>query len=79
MLVRPTHVYVPPPHSIVTLIDGHLMVEMPPPDSERVLRPIDGFFDSLGAALRERAVGMCFPAPAATGRWDSRPLRPAAA
>src|ERR1700744_5489798 len=27
--IQPNHVYVPPPHAIVTLIEGHLVVEMP--------------------------------------------------
>jgi two-component system CheB/CheR fusion protein len=56
--IKPNHVYVPPPHAIVTLIDGHLSVEMPPLGSDRVFRPIDAFFDSLGSALRERSVGI---------------------
>ncbi len=56
--IRPNHVYVPPPHAIVTLIDGYLNVEMPPLGSDRVFRPIDAFFDSLGSALRERSVGI---------------------
>ncbi len=28
--IKPGRVYVPPPHAIVTLSDGHLIVEMPP-------------------------------------------------
>jgi len=58
VMIKPNHIYVPPPHAIVTLIDGHLNVEMPPPGSDRVFRPIDAFFDSLGSALRERSVGI---------------------
>jgi two-component system, chemotaxis family, CheB/CheR fusion protein len=56
--IKRNRVYVPPPHAIVTLIDGHLSVEMPPLGSDRVFRPIDAFFDSLGSALRERSVGI---------------------
>jgi two-component system CheB/CheR fusion protein len=26
--IEPNHVYVPPPHSIVTLVDGHLGIEL---------------------------------------------------
>ena len=28
--IEPNHVYVPPPHAIVSLVDGHLGIEMPP-------------------------------------------------
>src|ERR1700720_3702366 len=49
--IKANHVYVPPPHAIVSLVDGHLGVEVPP-ESDRVFRPIDGFFDSLAAAMR---------------------------
>jgi two-component system CheB/CheR fusion protein len=56
--IKPNRVYVPAPHAIVTLIDGHLSVEMPPSGSDRIFRPIDAFFDSLGSALRERSVGI---------------------
>jgi two-component system, chemotaxis family, CheB/CheR fusion protein len=56
--IKPNHVYVPPPHAIVTVVDGHLSVEMPPLGSDRVFKPIDAFFDSLGSALRERSVGI---------------------
>jgi two-component system, chemotaxis family, CheB/CheR fusion protein len=56
--IQPNHVYVPPPHAIVRLIDGHLRVDPPAEPGERQLRPIDTFFDSLGSVLRERAVGI---------------------
>ena len=56
--IKPDHVYVPAPHAIVTLDEEHLCVDMPPAGSDRVFRPIDAFFDSLAAALRERSVGI---------------------
>ncbi len=56
--IEPNHVYVPPPHAIVSLVDGFLGIEMPPEKSDRVFRPIDGFFDSLAATMREQAVGI---------------------
>jgi two-component system, chemotaxis family, CheB/CheR fusion protein len=56
--VEPDHVYVPPPHALVTLVDGRLEVEMPSNDSDGQFLPIDGFFDSLGAALRDQSVGI---------------------
>jgi two-component system CheB/CheR fusion protein len=56
--IRPNRVYVPAPHAIVTLMDGHLSVEMVASGSDRVFRPIDAFFDSLGSAFKERSVGI---------------------
>ncbi|MBS3998615.1 MAG: chemotaxis protein CheB, partial [Hydrogenophaga sp.] len=56
--IEPDCVYVPPPHSVVTLADGRLRVQPSGPDEQRFFRPIDSFFDSLGTALRERAVGI---------------------
>ncbi|MEO6185434.1 MAG: chemotaxis protein CheB, partial [Steroidobacteraceae bacterium] len=52
------HVYVPPPHSLVTVSDCKLKVRMIHDNDERLFRPIDGFFDSLGTAMRERAAGI---------------------
>jgi two-component system CheB/CheR fusion protein len=51
-------VYVPPPHGLLTLAEGRLLVRMPGPDDQRGYRPIDAFFDALGTALREQAVGI---------------------
>ena len=73
--IRPNHVYVPPPHSIVTLSGGHLMVEIPSADSERLLRPIDGFFDSLGSALRERAVGIVLSGTGSDGSLGLKAIK----
>jgi len=56
--IQPNHVYVPLPHAIVSLTDGQLNVEMPALGSDRIFRPIDAFFDSLGSSLRERSVGI---------------------
>src|ERR1700743_1174488 len=56
--IEPNRVYIPLPHSLVTLNDGHIKVEQLSARSERVYRPIDRFFDSLGSALRERSVGI---------------------
>ena len=52
------HVYVPPSHTLVSLSDGHLQIRNPPESNERIFRPIDGFFDSLGSVRREQAVGI---------------------
>jgi two-component system CheB/CheR fusion protein len=56
--IEPDHVYVPPPHTIVTIRNGVFGVELPVEGGERLTRPIDGFFDSLAAAFKERAVGI---------------------
>src|ERR1700753_1213047 len=56
--LKPNHVYVPEPHSLVTFEEGHLNVEKANGDDARIFRPIDLFFDSLGAGLRDRAVGI---------------------
>jgi two-component system, chemotaxis family, CheB/CheR fusion protein len=51
-------VYVPPPHRLLQLDNGRLLVRMPGPDDQRNYRPIDSFFDVLCAAQREEAVGI---------------------
>ena len=51
-------VYVPPPHALVSLAERQLCIRTAAPDEDRVPRPIDAFFDSLGAALREQAIGI---------------------
>jgi two-component system CheB/CheR fusion protein len=58
MVIEPDVVYVPPPHSVVTLADGSLGIRMPPEGALKDYRPIDAFFDSLATALREDAVGI---------------------
>ena len=60
--IEPDRIYVPPPHAIFTFVDGRLRVTMPDESSDRVFRPIDAFFDSLGccvarAGRRYRALG----------------------
>jgi two-component system CheB/CheR fusion protein len=57
-LIEPNCIYIPPPHAIVTVADHRLGVRMADQDDKRVFRPIDGFFDSLGAALGEQAIGI---------------------
>jgi two-component system CheB/CheR fusion protein len=47
--IEPDHVYVPPPHAVVTVTDGMFGIQLP---ADRLSRPIDGFFDSLASALR---------------------------
>jgi two-component system CheB/CheR fusion protein len=73
--VEANHVYVPPPHAIVTLVDGHLGIVFPPENSDRIFRPIDGFFDSLGAALRERAVGIVLSGTGSDGALGLKAIK----
>ena len=58
VLIRPNHVYVSPSHAVVTVHDLRFKVELRLRDGDRVFRPIDGFFDSLGSSLRERSIGI---------------------
>lgn len=73
-LIEPNCVYVPPPHSLVTVSDGHLVVQ-PPDSSDRLFRPIDGFFDSLGSALRERAVGIVLSGTGSDGALGLKAIK----
>jgi two-component system, chemotaxis family, CheB/CheR fusion protein len=73
--IEPERVYVPPPHAIVTLNGGYLVVEMPPAGSDRVFRPIDAFFDSLGSALRERSVGIVLSGTGSDGALGLKALK----
>ena len=72
--IRPNHVYVPPPHALVTLVDGHLSIESPD-STDRLFRPIDGLFDSLGSALRERAVGIVLSGTGSDGALGLRAIK----
>jgi two-component system CheB/CheR fusion protein len=57
-LVEPNCIYIPLPHTIVNLSQGRLWVQEPAPGEHRLFRPIDSFFDALGQALHEQAVGI---------------------
>ncbi len=74
-LIEPNCVYVPPPQAIVTLSDGLLGVVAPRVDNDRLYRPIDGFFDSLGFALRERAVGIVLSGTGSDGALGLKAIK----
>lgn len=57
-VIEPNCVYVPPPHSVVTLAGGRLGVHVPAAEDEKSFHPIDDFFASLGASQGDRAVGI---------------------
>jgi two-component system CheB/CheR fusion protein len=57
-VLEPNCVYVPPPHVIVTLMDGRIHIDPSNEDKDGLFRPIDGFFDSLAVALGDRSVAI---------------------
>jgi two-component system CheB/CheR fusion protein len=73
--IEPNRVYVPPPHVIVTFDAGRLLMEMPPLGTDRVWRPIDAFFDSLGSALRERSVGIVLSGTGSDGALGLKAIK----
>ncbi len=73
--IEPDHVYVSPPHAIVRFVDGRVRVTMPDEGNDRVFRPIDAFFDSLGAALRERAVGIVLSGTGSDGALGAKVIK----
>jgi two-component system CheB/CheR fusion protein len=75
MEIEANHVYVPPPHAIVTMADGHFGVEFPAVAGDRLLRPIDGFFDSLGTAKREQAVGIVLSGTGSDGALGLKAIK----
>ena len=72
--IKANHVYVPPPQGIVTVVDRCLGVKTPE-DNDRVHHPIDGFFDSLGTAIGERAVGIVLSGTGSDGALGLKALR----
>jgi two-component system, chemotaxis family, CheB/CheR fusion protein len=74
-LIEPNCVYVPPPQALVTISDGHLGVRSPPENNDRLFRPIDGFFDSLGSGLRDRAVGIVLSGTGSDGALGLKAIK----
>jgi two-component system CheB/CheR fusion protein len=73
--IEPNHVYVPPPHAVVTLADGVIGVEPAPNGNDRLFRPIDTFFDSLGTTLAERAVGIVLSGTGSDGALGLKAIK----
>ena len=73
--IEPNTVYVPPPHSIVLFSDGQLRVQFPETGSDRLFRPIDGFFDSLADALRENAIGIVLSGTGSDGALGLKAIK----
>ncbi len=74
-LIEANCVYVPPPHSLVTVSDGRLGVRLPPETNDRLFRPIDGFFDSLASSLRESAVGIVLSGTGSDGALGLKAIK----
>ena len=72
--IEENHVYVPPPQVVVTMVDGRLGVEMPR-EGDRVYHPIDGFFDSLGRARREQAIGIVLSGTGSDGALGLKAIK----
>jgi two-component system, chemotaxis family, CheB/CheR fusion protein len=73
--LEPNCIYVPPPHALVTVADGRLEVQLPEERNDKLFRPIDGFFDSLGSALRERAVGIVLSGTGSDGALGLKAIK----
>ncbi|HEY2419449.1 MAG TPA: chemotaxis protein CheB [Steroidobacteraceae bacterium] len=74
-LIEPNRVYVPPPHSIVTLNSGRLIVQVSAADDRKVARPIDAFFGALATALREQAVGIVLSGTGSDGALGLKAIK----
>jgi len=64
--VRPDTVYVIPPNATLTLVDGHLHVEVPK-EPRGWRHPIDDMFQSLARVLGPRAAGVVLSGSGADG------------
>jgi two-component system CheB/CheR fusion protein len=74
-LIEPNCVYVPPPHAIVTVKDGRLGVRIPMPTDSKIPRPIDAFFDSLGSALGDQAIGIVLSGTGSDGALGLKAIK----
>jgi two-component system CheB/CheR fusion protein len=74
-ILEANHVYVPPPHANTTMRDGRLRLQVPLYDAPREERPIDGFFDSLAANLRQNAIGIILSGTGTDGALGLKAIR----
>lgn len=76
-LIEPGCVYVPPPHAVVTVKDGRLGVRMAENESlkAQIPRPIDSFFDSLGSALGDQAIGIVLSGSGSDGALGLKAIK----
>jgi two-component system, chemotaxis family, CheB/CheR fusion protein len=71
--VEPNCVYVPPPHSLVTLAQGRLRVAYS--EADGTFRPVDTFFDSLGAERRDKAAGIVLSGTGSDGALGLKAIK----
>ncbi len=69
------HVYVPPPNTVITVADGILGIRQRDSDAPRNDRPIDDFFDSLAAGLRDRAIGVVLSGTGSDGALGLKAIK----
>jgi two-component system CheB/CheR fusion protein len=75
-LIEPNCVYVPPPHAMVGLVEGRLVVRIAQLE-ERVYRPIDSFFDALASSLGEQAIGVVLSGTGSDGALGLKAIKEA--
>jgi two-component system CheB/CheR fusion protein len=75
MPIRPNCVYVPPPHASAELENGVLRVSHPAHEAPREHRPIDAFFGSLAACMRERSVGIVLSGTGSDGALGLKAIK----
>ena len=74
-VIEPNCVYVPPPHSIVTLTEGKLGIAETTNDTKKGPRLIDSFFGSLGGSLREQAIGIVLSGTGSDGALGLKAIK----
>jgi len=74
-LIEPNSVYVPLPHTLVALREGCLRVQVPAAGDQRYFHPIDAFFDSLGQARQEQAVGIVLSGTGSDGALGLKAIK----
>lgn len=74
-LIESNCVYVPPPHSVVTLTERRLGVQLPAAGAQMNFRPIDAFFDSLAASLQEQAIGIVLSGTGSDGALGLKAIK----
>jgi two-component system CheB/CheR fusion protein len=73
--LQPNCVYVPPPGIAVRMHEGRLYSQRHEVDDARETAPIDIFFDSLGTALLEEAVGVVLSGTGSDGALGLKAIR----
>ncbi|MES2306340.1 MAG: CheR family methyltransferase [Gemmatimonadota bacterium] len=73
--VMPDCVYVPLPHSLVSFEAGSRQLQVVHIDDNKLFRPIDTFFDSLGAAMGDRAVGIVLSGTGSDGSLGLKAIK----